>query len=101
MGTGDTFVVGEVDVIRDPDTGEVLDESMNEIARLQVQTVKEKLAICSVVSGNGAAVENLAALRSDLASLAGDRMAILEKSNNTFARQSSGKDGNPGQSVPS
>ena len=57
VGTGDTFVVGVVDVIRDPDTGEVLDESMNEIARLQVQSVKEKLAICSVISGDGAALE--------------------------------------------
>lgn len=57
VSSGDTFVVGGVDVIRDPDTGEVLDESMNEIARLQVQEVKEKLAICSVVSGDAGAVQ--------------------------------------------
>ena len=49
-------MVGESTVIRDPDTGEVLDELVNEIARLEVVSVKEKLAICRVVSGNGGAV---------------------------------------------
>ncbi|MDH3253766.1 MAG: CsgG/HfaB family protein [Acidobacteriota bacterium] len=57
VASGQTFVVGSVDVIRDPDTGEVLDESMNEVARLRVDSVKEKLSICSVVSGNSSAVE--------------------------------------------
>ena len=36
----------------DPDTGEVLDESMTEFAQLKVEQVKEKLSICSVVSGD-------------------------------------------------
>jgi len=53
---GQTFTVGEVEVIRDPDTGEVLDESMTELARLSVDQVKEKLSIASVTSGNAAAV---------------------------------------------
>ena len=53
---GQTFSVGEVEVIRDPDTGEVLDESMTEMARLSVNEVKEKLSIASVTSGNPAAV---------------------------------------------
>ena len=57
VGAGQVFTVGEVDVIRDPDTGEVLDESMNEIARLRVDSVKEKLAICSVTSGDIARLE--------------------------------------------
>jgi len=57
VSSGQSFVVGEVDVIRDPETGEVLDESMNEVARLQVDSVKEKLSICSVTSGNVSAVE--------------------------------------------
>lgn len=56
VGVGQTFVVGTVDVIRDPDTGEVLDESMNEVARLRVDEVKEKLSICSVASGDAGAV---------------------------------------------
>ena len=53
---GQTFTVGEVEVIRDPDTGEVLDESMTELARLSVDQVKEKLSIASVTSGNAASV---------------------------------------------
>lgn len=57
VGSGQVFVVGDVDVIRDPDTGEVLDESMNELARLRADEVKEKLSICSVVSGDAARVE--------------------------------------------
>ncbi len=54
---GQTFVVGDSEVIRDPDTGEVLDESVTEVARLKVDSVKEKLGICSVVSGNAGKIE--------------------------------------------
>ncbi len=54
--SGQQFVVGTKEVIRDPDTGEVLDESVSEVARLQVDTVKEKLSICSVTSGSVGAV---------------------------------------------
>ena len=53
---GDTFSVGEVEVLRDPDTGEVLDESMTEFARLKVDQVKEKLSICTVTSGDAGRV---------------------------------------------
>jgi curli biogenesis system outer membrane secretion channel CsgG len=53
---GQQFSVGEVEVLRDPDTGEVLDESMTEIAQLKVNQVKEKLSICEVVSGDASAV---------------------------------------------
>jgi curli biogenesis system outer membrane secretion channel CsgG len=56
IAVGQTFTVGEVEVLRDPDTGEVLDESMTEVARLSVGEVKEKLSICNVTSGNAAAV---------------------------------------------
>ena len=56
VAVGQTFTVGEVEVLRDPDTGEVLDESMTEIARLTVSQVKEKLSICDVTSGDAAAV---------------------------------------------
>jgi curli biogenesis system outer membrane secretion channel CsgG len=49
---GQMFSVGEVEVLRDPDTGEILDESMTEVARLKVTQVKEKLSICEVVSGD-------------------------------------------------
>jgi curli biogenesis system outer membrane secretion channel CsgG len=53
---GQTFTVGEVEVLRDPDTGEILDEDMTEIAQLEVSKVKEKLSICSVTGGDASAV---------------------------------------------
>lgn len=56
VAVGQLFTVGEVEVIRDPDTGEVLDEDMTEIAALEVSQVKEKLSICSVTSGDAGAV---------------------------------------------
>ncbi|HUK11987.1 MAG TPA: CsgG/HfaB family protein [Thermoanaerobaculaceae bacterium] len=57
VSAGQVFVVGEANVVRDPDTGEVLDSSVKEIAKLQVSQVKEKLSICTVTSGNAAAVK--------------------------------------------
>lgn len=57
VSSGTTLSVGESMVIRDPDTGEVLDESVREVARIRCDTVKEKLSICSVVSGDAAAIE--------------------------------------------
>jgi len=56
VAVGQLFTVGEVEVIRDPDTGEVLDEDMTEIASLEVSQVKEKLSICSVTSGDAGSV---------------------------------------------
>ncbi len=53
---GQEFLVGVANVIRDPSTGEVLDESVEEIARLQVTTVKEKLSVCEVIGGDSAAI---------------------------------------------
>ena len=54
---GQNFTVGDVEVIRDPDTGEVLDESMTEIAALSVSQVKEKLSIATVTSGSAAGLK--------------------------------------------
>ena len=54
---GQTFVVGSAEVIRDPDTGEVLDTLVTELARLQATTVRDKLTICDVVSGSASAVK--------------------------------------------
>jgi len=56
VSDGQEFVVGEANVVRDPDTGEVLDSSVKEVARLQVTAVKEKLSICTVKSGNAGAI---------------------------------------------
>ena len=54
VAVGQTFRVGEVEVIRDPDTGEILDEDMSEIGQIRASEVKEKLSICDVASGNAA-----------------------------------------------
>jgi curli biogenesis system outer membrane secretion channel CsgG len=54
---GQPFVVGTTETIRDPDTGEILDEVMSEVARLEATTVKEKMSICKVVSGDAGAIE--------------------------------------------
>ena len=45
-----------LEVIRDPDTGEILDESMTAIAHLTVSQVKEKLSITDVTSGDPSSV---------------------------------------------
>lgn len=56
VAPGQTFVVGEETVIRDPDTGEVLDSSLETLATLKAVDVKEKLTICEVVSGDASRV---------------------------------------------
>lgn len=60
---GTVFLVGKATIIRDPGTGEVLDESVSEVARLEVVTVKEKLSICNVVNGDVGAVEKCMMIR--------------------------------------
>jgi len=57
VSVGQRFIVGDVEVLRDPDTGEVLDEMMTEIATLKVSQVKEKLSIAEVVSGDPSVIE--------------------------------------------
>ena len=57
VSAGQEFVVGTADVIRDPDTGEVLDTEVKEIARLKATNVREKLTICDVVKGSAAGVQ--------------------------------------------
>ena len=56
VSVGQTFTVGDVEVLRDPDTGEILDESMTAIAHLSVSQVKEKLSIADVTSGKLSAI---------------------------------------------
>jgi curli biogenesis system outer membrane secretion channel CsgG len=50
--SGQEFILGSAEVLRDPTTGEVLDEIVTETARIRVETVKEKISICEVISGN-------------------------------------------------
>lgn len=53
VSVGQQFAVGESEVLRDPDTGEILDESLEKIGVIKVIKVKEKIAICKVASGAG------------------------------------------------
>lgn len=48
---GQIFSVGNSEILRDPGTGEVLEEITSEIARIEVVSTKEKLSICNVISG--------------------------------------------------
>lgn len=50
---GQVFKIGESEVLRDPGTGETLDISFTEKAQVKVDTVREKMSICSLVSGEG------------------------------------------------
>ena len=50
---GQTFDVGKAEVLRDPDTGEVLDQSLEKLGSIQVTKVKKKLAICKITEGHG------------------------------------------------
>lgn len=49
---GSTFKVGRAEEIRDPDTGELLDQDIVTTGTIQVTEVKEKLSYCKKVSGN-------------------------------------------------
>ena len=55
VSVGQTFKVGASEVLRDPATGETLDVAFTEKGRIKVDNAKEKIAICSVVSGDGLA----------------------------------------------
>ncbi len=50
---GRVFRVGDVEELVDPDTGEVLDSEMTQVATIKVNQVKEKIAYCSFVDGAG------------------------------------------------
>jgi len=48
---GQSFNVGQMETLRDPDTGEVLDQSMEIIGAIRVAKVKKKIAICEILKG--------------------------------------------------
>jgi curli biogenesis system outer membrane secretion channel CsgG len=52
---GQVFVIGNSEVLRDPDTGEVLDQSFEKMGRIEVIKVKEKLSICKITQDSGIA----------------------------------------------
>jgi len=53
VSVGQTFDVGKSEILRDPDTGEVLDQSLEKVGTIRVVRVKEKLSICKVLNGKG------------------------------------------------
>ena len=40
-------------ILRDPDTGEILDQSVEKVATIQAKTVKEKIATFEITQGGG------------------------------------------------
>ncbi len=52
---GQVFKVGSSEVLRDPATGETLDVAFTEKGQIKVASVKEKIAICTILSGDGLA----------------------------------------------
>ena len=54
VSKGQSFVVGAVEELRDPDTGELLDVSMETAGKVVVDTVKKKISIASITEGDGA-----------------------------------------------
>ncbi len=51
VAVGQTFDVGTVETLRDPDTGEILDQSMEKIGAIKVIKVKKKISICKATEG--------------------------------------------------
>lgn len=52
VAVGDEFIAGESEILRDPDTGELLDEVIHERARIKVVQINDRTATCTVVSGD-------------------------------------------------
>jgi curli biogenesis system outer membrane secretion channel CsgG len=53
VSNGQQLVTGVVKVVNDPTTGEILERFLEpEVARLEVQEVREKLSVCRVLSGD-------------------------------------------------
>jgi len=50
---GQTFVVGSANQVVDPDSGEVLDNEMNTVGKIEITEVKEKIAYGKPVDGAG------------------------------------------------
>ncbi|HEU5079555.1 MAG TPA: CsgG/HfaB family protein [Opitutaceae bacterium] len=50
---GQAFRVGTSEILRDPGTGETLDVSFTKKGDIKVDSAREKVSICSIVSGEG------------------------------------------------
>jgi hypothetical protein len=47
--------VGKLTILRDPATGELLDQNLEKAGSIQVVTVREKISICKVTKGGSIA----------------------------------------------
>ena len=45
------LLVGKTEALRDPDTGELLDSSMEKAGTIEIENVKEKVSIGRAISG--------------------------------------------------
>lgn len=52
VSAGHTFQVGRVEVLRDPKTGELLDQTIEKAGVIEILTVKEKVSVARVTRGN-------------------------------------------------
>lgn len=52
VSRGQVFIVGKTKVMRDPETGEVRGQFVEEVARIEVVQVQPKMGICRLRSGN-------------------------------------------------
>lgn len=52
---GEEFTVGVLDEVRDPDTGELLDQTVQETGKIKVISVKDKISTCKITQGTGIA----------------------------------------------
>lgn len=51
VSAGQTFTVGELERLTDPDTGELLDVTVNEVGTVRVEQVKDKISIAQATEG--------------------------------------------------
>lgn len=52
VAVGDEFIAGESEILRDPDTGELLEEVLHERARIRVEHLTDRTATCTVIGGD-------------------------------------------------
>ena len=62
VAQGMTFIVGKAEEIVDPDTGEVLDRSVDKVGTITVTSVKEKIAVCTATEGADAIEKGMGVL---------------------------------------
>jgi curli biogenesis system outer membrane secretion channel CsgG len=63
VSVGDEFIVGDLDVLRDPDTGEVIEALIHERARVKVVRLTDRTAVCSIVSGTASQIVERMAIK--------------------------------------